>query len=554
MPFLRSLCLKQFRTFKDETRFDFAPLTIITGPNSSGKSSVLKALLLLQESIRRRGMETAKMDGFAHTLGRLEFGDYTHGLQDFKAAHARTASDDHLKISLGIENALGSYLPAVLDREVTEFDERFVKVLALDRLGEEFSWPSPIELDMVFRFGTLNHVSLHDASKSNRKKIAEVIDHVKFDVDEERLAEQGHVYLPTYEHCILNGAWFRDQIGSDYETFCENLQAHPTDRLFALWEHLGHAGRADVGPSGIDSLYKTAPYALTDRFESGDPSLISDEATDDDLMQRLLIKQFAEFTVRPLLRQAVENFLSVLRKMQFHQFLPLDSKSIYIKEEGGLGADLRANFSETEQRTIRYWMEAFGIGSDLKVSEGTKGVFTVDVIRDGEEIPLRYIGSGHRRLLAFLLNVGTGGGRHEGPLLIEEPEANLHPNLQSTLADVFVSICEETEPRFGPGSHLGSGPELPGAADRPHFMPNHQLIVETHSEYLIRRLQYLVATNAAKPEDIVIYYLGPDPEAEDYVKRITIAPSGKLSESFGPGFTDESTNLMIDLYKQTHQN
>jgi len=67
-------------------------------------------------------------------------------------------------------------------------------------------------------------------------------------------------------------------------------------------------------------------------------------------------------------------------------------------------------------------------------------------------------------------------------------------------------------------------------------------------------LQYLVATNAAKPEDIAIYYLGPDPEAEDHVKRITIAPSGKLSESFGSGFTDESTNLMIDLYKQTHHN
>lgn len=554
MSSLRSLRLEKFRTFKEETQFEFAPLTIITGPNSSGKSSVLKALLLLQESIRRTGMETVKPNFPGRMLAGLRFGNYVHGLKDFKAAHTRSAPDDRLKISIGIENALGRYLPVVLNRETTEVDEGAVKLLGLHSLGEKFSWPSPIELDMIFHHGALEHISLHDASESTRKEIATVCTETKFDVDEELLAKQVYVPLKTYDYCSLSGSWFRNVIGPDYESFCENLQVNPTDRLFALWEHLGHAGSASAGlTGGIASLYKLAPRMLTEWLEGGGPSLISDEAKDDDLVQRLLVKRFADFTVRPLLRQAVENFLSVLREMRFHQFLPLDSKSIYAKEEGGLAADSIANFSESQQRTSRYWMEAFGIGSDLKVSEGTKGVFTVVVVRDGEEIPLRDIGSGHRRLLPLLLSVGTGGGRHEGPLLIEEPEANLHPNLQSTLADLFVSICEESEPRFGPGTYT-HGPELPGANERDHFMPNHQLIVETHSEYLIRRLQYLVATNAAKPEDIAIYYLGPDPEAEDYVKRITIAPSGKLSESFGAGFTDESTNLMIDLYKQTHQN
>jgi len=549
MSFLRSLRLEKFRTFKEETQFEFAPLTIITGPNSSGKSSVLKALLLLQESIRRTGMETARSTISDDILARLRFGDYTHGLQDFRAAHTRNASDGrlrYLKISIGVDNALGNYLPAVLDREPTQTDEGAVRNLALDYLGEKFSWPSAIELDMTFREGPLHDVSLHDASGSTRKKIAQVGCHIRFADDEE-----GRVFPVYSDYCILSATWFRNHIGPDYESFCENLQVNPTDRLFALWDHLGyHQSSSQSSLGGIDSLYNIAPYALTDRFEGEGASWISDEAKDDDLVQRLLVKRFADFTVRPLLRQAVENFLSTLREMQFHQFLPLDSKSIYAKEEGGLAAASSANFSESRQRTIRYWMEAFGIGSDLKVSEGG---FTVDVVRDGEEIPLRDIGSGHRRLLPFLLSVGTGGGRHEGPLLIEEPEANLHPNLQSTLADLFVSICEESEPRFGLGTYA-HGPELRGANERDHFMPNRQLIVETHSEYLIRRLQYLVATNAAKPEDIAIYYLGPDPEAEDHVKRITIAPSGKLSESFGSGFTDESTNLMIDLYKQTHHN
>src|SRR5690606_24115699 len=81
-----------------------------------------------------------------------------------------------------------------------------------------------------------------------------------------------------------------------------------------------------------------------------------------------------------------------------------------------------------------------------------------------------------------------------------------------------------------------------------------RLIVETHSEYLIRRLQYLVAAGKADPDRIVIYYLGLDPDAEDYVKQIRIAASGRLSDEFGSGFLDEASNLMIDLYKYGSQN
>lgn len=42
---LKGFGLENFRVFKDYTWFDFAPITILTGPNSSGKSSLIKALL-----------------------------------------------------------------------------------------------------------------------------------------------------------------------------------------------------------------------------------------------------------------------------------------------------------------------------------------------------------------------------------------------------------------------------------------------------------------------------------------------------------------------------
>ena len=64
-------------------------------------------------------------------------------------------------------------------------------------------------------------------------------------------------------------------------------------------------------------------------------------------------------------------------------------------------------------------------------------------------------------------------------VIIEEPEINLHPAFQSKLADMFVEAAK---------------------------VFNIQFIIETHSEYLIRRLQYLTAKKDIKTDDTVIYY------------------------------------------------
>lgn len=54
---LKGFGLENFRVFKDYTYFDFAPITILTGPNNSGKSSLNKALLLFKDSIDSVGQK-----------------------------------------------------------------------------------------------------------------------------------------------------------------------------------------------------------------------------------------------------------------------------------------------------------------------------------------------------------------------------------------------------------------------------------------------------------------------------------------------------------------
>jgi AAA15 family ATPase/GTPase len=101
-------------------------------------------------------------------------------------------------------------------------------------------------------------------------------------------------------------------------------------------------------------------------------------------------------------------------------------------------------------------------------------------------------------------------------IILEEPETNLHPNYQSLLAEL-IAEC------------------------RNHFGLN--FIIETHSEYFIRKLQYLVAKKELKPEQIKIYYFNKPnlklPKGEKQIRTLDIREDGMMDGDFGPGFFDE---------------
>jgi len=51
---LRAIELENFKAFGERNRIEFAPITLIVGENSAGKSSILQALSLLKQTRQRR--------------------------------------------------------------------------------------------------------------------------------------------------------------------------------------------------------------------------------------------------------------------------------------------------------------------------------------------------------------------------------------------------------------------------------------------------------------------------------------------------------------------
>ncbi|WP_312716759.1 AAA family ATPase, partial [Sphingobacterium multivorum] len=109
-------------------------------------------------------------------------------------------------------------------------------------------------------------------------------------------------------------------------------------------------------------------------------------------------------------------------------------------------------------------------------------------------------------------------------LLIEEPETNLHPKWQSLLAEMFY----EANKKF-----------------------NIQFVIETHSEYLIRNFQNLVASAALSAGNIKLFYLRNIKAASSgniQVENVVVESDGGINyEVFDNGFFDESTNLQLSL-------
>ncbi len=203
--------------------------------------------------------------------------------------------------------------------------------------------------------------------------------------------------------------------------------------------------------------------------------------------------------------------------------------------------DFGDKFLRGNTRNLKFvnkWLKEFGLADELIINkiytscEKPKAIigfyFTIKKGKDGIEIPMSDSGLGVHQILLLLVKLAMViRGKI---LLLEEPESNLHPSLQSKLADLFVEASHKLGVKF---------------------------LIETHSEYLIREMQYLIASGKLLKENLSINYLF-DPstlkEGDTQVKAIKVLNDGRLADRFASGFFDESTILMGKIIKANIKN
>ena len=198
---------------------------------------------------------------------------------------------------------------------------------------------------------------------------------------------------------------------------------------------------------------------------------------------------------------------------------------------------------QKEYAFVTDWMRKFGVGHDFDVISIDGEAYRVKIKdEDNSTVNLADKGMGSIQLMILFLRLATILREYEPQnivaleesdqlryptIIIEEPEQNLHPKVQSQLADLFLYLNKEYYCKF---------------------------VVETHSEYLIRKTQVLVSKenfedNSSMKENnpFKVYYFDGENKDKPYYS-MEYRTDGKFSNEFGTGFFDTASNLAFELF------
>ena len=155
------------------------------------------------------------------------------------------------------------------------------------------------------------------------------------------------------------------------------------------------------------------------------------------------------------------------------------------------------------------WLKAAGLASEVSLNWLSDRHYEVLVRHPvtGEKENLADVGQANSQIIPVLV----GGLRLDqgDSYMVEEPEIHLHPRAQADLGDFFVDLHNR------------------GVAQ----------IIETHSEYLLLRIQQHVADGEVDPSNVAFYYVYSDPKTgTKEVKLLTLDEDARFEQSLDGGF------------------
>lgn len=596
---IKKIGVDNFRVFKEFTEFEIRPLTLLVGPNNAGKSSFTKLLLLLKNGV-----------------SKLNFEEGLHNLESFDKVLNWETDNKFLKIRYDNQlNFLGDnffvdilYTPfgnnnEILGINIANKDESLLLyTLTSDQVNNSTSYCLNFKIDLMMNL-IYNNEKTNFSNVNDNRILSYPEDDGGFS---ESSIYEGDLSIENYEEIFTSimGYGFEDN-GLDSNSGIGKIvlkhEIRKLDRDYLLYDIFIDGKKAtqyykdeiikvqklqfsQVNFNANDILINQFEYCLLNannqvKLEIKSYFSKSLAATDIEIRETRLGRLF--FTEK-LFESANDNAFFEDKKpnyqktffQQFANFLKglnEDFSTIeYISANRGSQKRILNNSSENDIDKIvldffnksdknRIYLEnifaILEIPGKLTVERFENVISIVYLTINDKKVALSDLGFGYSQLIPIILKITTltatndkvewksekewaekrkydeslfdfFGTERNKTLIIEEPEANLHPSLQSKLADMLVATIE--------------------------YYPYINFIIETHSEYLIRKLQFLTASKKVGTDKSIIYYFNADKYVtanEPKVKPIEIRKNGNLSDTFGPGFYDEISRLQFDLMK-----
>lgn len=555
---LQSFSLGNFKAFAETQVVPVRPLTLVFGPNSSGKSSIIHGLLLARHALDGGGLDATEtaLGGKAVDLGgfrqyvhrreaarRVEWAatlDATEIIGEMKKrlGGARTltvsvqiglSQHEGKRLERGFDNEgnkilvevpTGELVPTGLpfvqafelladDRSLFRMSRRPDGFLRMDRLdGEHPALRATLEA-ILLSTTTTESLSDQDWSALN-EAISELVPGIAAwarNLLPEGLADFGGAFVSAESGSLRPvGAGNRKEVlAAALRTFFPRL----LDELIR-WVRLAFASR-------LSRLQYLGPYrSFPPRFFSGMQSTEPDWfAGGGDAWNTLLTNEAVRSEVN---RWLGSEFMQTRYELQVRSYANIEQVEYPIMGllepvepiEGELDVDARDSHLIVEM---------------LKRSDIDKREDLVLVdLRTNTPVSHRDVGFGVSQVVPVLVRALASEGSIQA---MEQPEIHLHPALQAELGDVFIRSALERGNTF---------------------------LLETHSEHLILRVMRRMRDTYQKtlpnnlppvtPEHVCVLYVEPGSNGS-IVREMPLNERGELVKAWPGGFFEEGLREVL---------
>lgn len=529
---MKSIGFKNFRRFENLEPLQLGNITFFVGQNNAGKSTVVKAMMLLLDNLGARVLNTNSSNTFdapaflldANRIHEVHIGTFG------RALHKPYPEQKELVLEAEIDNYYFRYI-LTGDTESKQANADIAKLEFTNKSNNvQYSFDF-IQGEAIIRYNTAilkkfsgeyDRVNPEDIDKLQsrldvlQKQRADILAEQKtFEGDAVQLARINANYKAIDRQIVKLRRIIDPFDGKlkieDTEYKCSIQLDKTLDRMNLISELL-----YDIS-SRFEERIRITDSDENGRFSISKPSKLTER---DKMFGRMIDDEVMQISW--LRRKNKIEYISAHAASQKVLF-SIEDKNDYMASVIREFKQCRINKGDKEERFITRWMNELKVGLGYDIEPISGEAYAIDIINmQGETMPLADMGMGSIQIMLLLLKLATIIHEKRGDgciVIVEEPEQNIHPQLQSKLTELFAEVNQEYKFRF---------------------------VIETHSEYMIRKSQVQVSEMQFANQDelnkmcpVRTYYFPSEGEPYQMVYRT----DGNFENDFGSGFYDVAADL-----------